>query len=264
MQTQDAIAEDRRLLAQLRGEMRWLITSQRRSGKQAASLMQQGQRLQEEREQLLAQAAEAQEVTQYLRSAASLFGERRQTLLQKVTEGSTKVASLDGELRSLNTLQETRQSTLTKLDSEMTTKQAELRGIELESTSLTGNVEGDWREVETLTRELKIYSEEVEPTQRAIAALESQEREHQAKETAARSRLLAAERQRLEAQAEVRRCLDDLDSLRQRIETDGLLQLLCGFGGLTTVDQLLGLIAELPRPSHPPLLFELHDPGLPG
>ncbi len=222
MQTQDVIAEGRRLLAQLRGEMRWLITSQRRSGKQAASLMQQGQRLQEEREQLLAQAAEAQEVTQYLRSAAGLFGERRQTLLRRVTDCSTKVASLDGELRSLNTLQETRQATLTKLDSEMTTKQAELRGIELESTSLTGNVEGDWREVETLTRELKIYSEEVEPTQRAIAALESQEREHQAKETAARSRLLAAERQRLQAEADMRRCLDDFDSLRQRIETDGL------------------------------------------
>jgi chromosome segregation protein len=76
--------------------------------------------------------------------------------------------------------------------------------------------------VETLTRELRVYSEEVEPTQRAIAALESQEREHQAKETAARSRLLAAERQRLEAEAEVRRCLDNLDSLRQRIEADGL------------------------------------------
>jgi len=222
MQAQDAIAEGRRLLAQLRGEMRWLITSQRRSTKQAASLALQGQRLEEEREQLLAQAAEAQEVTQYLRSAASLFGERRQTLLQRVTECSTKVASLDGELRSLNALQETRQATLTKLDSEMTTKQAELRGIEMESTSLTGNVEADWREVETLTRELKVYSEEVEPTQRAIAALESQEREHQAKETAARSRLLAAERQRLEAEAEVRRRLDDLDSLRQRIEADGL------------------------------------------
>jgi len=222
MQTQDSIAEDRRLLAQLRGEMRWLITSQRRSAKQTASLTLQDQRLQEEREQLLAQAAEAQEVTQYLRSAASLFGERRQTLLQRVTECSTKVASLDGELRSLNLLQETRQATLTKLDGEMTTKQAELRGIELESTSLTGNVEADWREVETLTRELKIYSEEVEPAHRTIASLESQERDSQAKETAARSRLLAAERQRLEAEAELRHRLDDLDSLRERIEADDL------------------------------------------
>jgi len=222
MQTQDAIAQDRRLLAQLRGEMRWLITSQRRSAKQAASLTLQDQRLQEEREQLLAQASEAQEVTQYLRSAAGLFGERRQTLLQGVTECSTKVASLDGELGSLSTMQETRQATLTKLDGEMTTKQAELRGIEMESTSLTGNVEADWREVENLTRELKIYSEEVEPAQRAIAALESQERENQAKETAARGRLLAAERQRLEAESDVRRRLDDLDSLRQRIEADSL------------------------------------------
>jgi chromosome segregation protein len=222
VQAQDAIAEGRRLLAQLRGEMRWLITSQRRAAKQVASLAQQGQRLEEEREQLLTQAAEAQEVTQYLRSAAGLFGERRQALLQRVTECSTKVASLDGELRSLNALQETRQATLTKLDSEMTTKQAELRGIELESTSLTGNVEADWREVETLTRELKVYSEEVEPTQRAIAALESQEREHQAKETAARSRLLTVERQRLAAEADMRRCLDELDSLRQRIEADDL------------------------------------------
>jgi len=178
--------------------------------------------LQEGREQLLAQAAEAQEVTQYLRSATGLFGERRQTLLQRVTECSTKMASLEGELRSLSQLQETRQTTLAKLDSEMTTKQAELRGIELESTSLTENVEGDWREVEKLTQELKRYSEAVEPAQKAIAALENQERESQAKEAAARSRLLAAERQRLEAEAEVRHRRDDLDGLRQRIEADGL------------------------------------------
>jgi len=222
MQTQDAIAEHRHLLAQLRGEMRWLITSQRRSTKQEASLTLQGQRLQEEREQLLTQAAEAQEVTQYLRSAASLFGERRQTLLERVTECSTKVASLDGELRSLSSLQETRQTTLAKLDSEMTTKQAELRGIELESTSLTGNVESDWREVEKLSQELKRYSEQVEPSQQAIAALESQERENQAKESGARSRLLAAERQRLEAESELRRRQDDLDSVCQRMEADGL------------------------------------------
>jgi chromosome segregation protein len=231
MQSQDTIAQDRHLLAQFRGELRWLVTSQRRSTKQAASLAQQEQRLREEREQLLAEAAEAQEVTQYLRSAASLFGERRQTLLQRVTECSTKVASLEGELRSLSTLQETRQATIAKLDSEMTSKQAELRGIEMESTSLTGNVEADWRQVESLTRELKIYSEEVEPAQQAIAALERQERESQAKETAARSHLLAAERQRLEAEAEVRRRLDDLDSLRQRMQADGLA--LTGGGEVT-------------------------------
>jgi chromosome segregation protein len=222
MQTQDAIAQGRRLLAQMRGELRWLITSQQRSAKQAASLTLQGQRLQEEKERLLAQAAEAQEVTQYLRSAAGLFGERRQTLLQRVTECSTKVASLEGELRSLILSHETRQTTLAKLDSEMTTKQSELRGIELESTSLTGNVEADWREVESLTQELKTYSEQVEPAQRAIGALESQERDSQGKEAAARSRLLAAERQRLEAEAEVRHRLDDLDSLRQHIEADDL------------------------------------------
>ena len=241
MQTQDAIAQGRRLLAQMRGELRWLITSQQRSAKQAASLTLQGQRLQEEKERLLAQAAEAQEVTQYLRSAAALFGERRHALLQRVTECSTKVASLEGELRSLSVLQETRQVTLAKLDSEMTARQAELRGIEMESTSLTGNVEADWQEVEKLTQELKSYSQEVEPAQRAIAALESQERDCQAKESAARSRLLAVERQRLEAEAEVRRHLDDLDSLRQRIQADGLT--------LTNGDKVAP--APMPAPESP-------------
>ncbi|MGQ9572848.1 MAG: chromosome segregation protein SMC [Dehalococcoidia bacterium] len=222
LQCQDAIAQGRRLLAQLRGELRWLVTSQQRAVKQLATLTLQGQRLQEEKERLLAQAADAQEVTQYLRSAASLFSERRHTLLQRVTECSAKVASLEGELRSLGPLQETRQATLVKLDGEMSAKQAELRGIELESASLTGNVDADWQEVERLSQELKRYSEEVEPTQRIIAALENQERDCQAKEAAARNRLLAVERQRLEVEAEVHRRLDDLESLRQRIEADGL------------------------------------------
>ncbi|KPK47257.1 MAG: hypothetical protein AMJ77_03730 [Dehalococcoidia bacterium SM23_28_2] len=222
MRAQDVIARDRHLLAQLRGELRWLITSQRRSTKQLTSFTQQDQRLQEEREQLLAQAAEAQEVTQYLRSAAGLFGERRQTLLQRVTECSTNVASLDGELRSLSHIQETRQATLTKMDADMTAKQAELHGIELESTSLTENAEANWREVEKLNQELKRYSEDVDPAQQIIAALEGQERDAQAKEAAARNRLLSAERQLLEAESKVHHHLDDLQSLRQRIEADGL------------------------------------------
>ncbi|MDP2948853.1 MAG: chromosome segregation protein SMC [Chloroflexota bacterium] len=219
---QDAIAQGRRLLAQLRGEMRWLITSQQRSAQQAASLTLEGQRLEEEKERLLAQAAEAQEVAQYLRSAGGMLGERRQALLQKVTEASTNVASLDGELRSLALLRETRQATLSKLDAQMTAKQAELRGIELESTSLTDNVDADWRDVEKLTEELKSYAREVDPAQQAIATLQDQEREAQAKVAAAQSRLLQAERQRLEAEAEMRHRREDLDNLRQRIEADGL------------------------------------------
>ena len=219
---QDAIAQGRRLLAQLRGEMRWLITSQQRSAQQAASLTLEGQRLEGEKERLLSQAAEAQEVAQYLRSAGGMFGERRQALLQKVTEASTKVASLDGELRSLALLRETRQATLARLDVQMTAKQAELRGIEMESTSLTGNVDADWREVEKLTEELKSCAREVDPAQQAIATLQDQEREAQAKVAAAQSRLLQAERQRLEAEAEMRHRREDLDNLRQRIEADGL------------------------------------------
>ena len=219
---QDALTQNRRVLAQWRGELRWLITSQQRAAQQSASHVQELQQLEEDKQHLLAQAAEAEEVAQYLRSGASMVGQRRQTILQNVTEASTRVASLEGEQRSLVVLRDTRQATLARLDSQMTARQAELRGLELESTSVSDAAESDWREVEKLTQEMRRWVEELEPAQETIAALEDQERDTQAREAAAHSRLLSAERRRLEAEAELRHRLEDVESLRQRIEADEL------------------------------------------
>jgi chromosome segregation protein len=219
---QEALTQDRRLLAQWRGELRWLVTSQQRSAQQTASHVQELQQLEEDKERLLAQAAEAEEVAQYLRSGASMVGQRRQTILQNVTESSTRVASLEGEQRSLAILRDTRQASLARLDTQMTARQAELRALDLESTSISDAADADWRAVENLTHEMRRYAEELEPAQDTIAALEDQERETQAREAAAHSRLLAAERRRLEAEAELRHRLEDVESLRQRIEADEL------------------------------------------
>jgi chromosome segregation protein len=219
---QDALVQGRRLLAQWRGELRWLITSQQRSAHQSASHVHELQQLEQDKERLLAQASEAEEVAQYLRSGASMVGQRRQTILQNVTESSTRVASLEGEQRSLAILRDTRQATLARLDTQMTARQAELRGLELESTSISDTADADWRAVENLTHDMRRYAEELEPAQETIAALEDQERETQGREASAHSRLLAAERRRLEAEAELRHRLEDVESLRQRVEADEL------------------------------------------
>ena len=219
---QDALVQGRRLLAQWRGELRWLITSQQRSAHQSAAHVHELQQLEQDKERLLAQASEAEEVAQYLRSGASMVGQRRQTILQNVTESSTRVASLEGEQRSLAILRDTRQATLARLDTQMTARQAELRGLDLESTSISDAADADWRAVENLTHDMRRYAEELEPAQETIAALQDQERETQGREASAHSRLLAAERRRLEAEAELRHRLEDVGNLRQRIETDEL------------------------------------------
>jgi chromosome segregation protein len=219
---QDSLTQDRRLLAQWRGELRWLVTSQQRSAQQTASHVQEIEELAQEKERLLAAAAEAEEVAQYLRSGASMVGQRRQTILQNVTEASTRVASLEGEQRSLVVLRDTHQATLARLDTQMTSRQAELRALDLESTSISDAADVDWRAVENLSHEMRRYAEELEPAQDTIAALEDQERETQGRETTAHSRLLAAERRRLEAEAELRHRLEDVENLRQRVEADEL------------------------------------------
>ena len=220
---QDALTQGRRLLAQWKGELRWLITSRQRSAHQSAAHAQEVQQLEQDKERLLAQAAEAEEVAQYLRSGASMVTQRRQAILQNVTEASTTVASLDGEQRSLTVLRDTRQTTLARLDAQMTARQAELRGLEMETTSLTDTAEADWREVEKLMQELRRFADELEPAQETIAGLEDQERDTQARETGAHRRLLAAERRRLEVEADLRHRQEDVENLRQRIEADRLM-----------------------------------------
>jgi chromosome segregation protein len=157
---QDSLTQDRRLLAQWRGELRWLVTSQQRSAQQTASHVQEIEELAQEKERLLAAAAEAEEVAQYLRSGASMVGQRRQTILQNVTEASTRVASLEGEQRSLVVLRDTHQASLARLDTQMTSRQAELRALDLESTSISDAADVDWRAVENLSHEMRRYAEE--------------------------------------------------------------------------------------------------------
>ncbi|HLB27407.1 MAG TPA: chromosome segregation SMC family protein, partial [Dehalococcoidia bacterium] len=140
MRVQESIAERQRRLAQLRGEMRGLVSSQNRMRGQSDELAIEAERLGQEGEQTLAEAKELVESARYLRSASGLVEERRVQLQRAVAEATALPASLDGQMQSLAVQEQSANATLARLDAQLSAKAVQMRGLEMEQTTLAGSV----------------------------------------------------------------------------------------------------------------------------
>src|SRR3990170_2875110 len=222
MRVQEGVADRQRRLAQLRGEMRGLVSSQRNMRGQSDELAGEAERLSQEREQALAEAKELVESARYLRSASGLVEERRAQLQRAVAEATALPASLDGQMQSLAVQEESAKATLTRLDAQLSAKAVQLRGLEMEQTTLAGSVRSDEEELAKVQEELRPLVEVSAPDQGETVQLELRERELHQQLLAAQSRMFQAERHALEAEANVRRWETEVETLRQRIQEDGL------------------------------------------
>jgi chromosome segregation protein len=222
MRVQESIADRQRRLAQLRGEMRGLVSSQNRMRGQSEELAGEAERLSQEGEEALAEAAELVESARYLRSASGLVEERRAQLQRAVAEATSLPATLDGQMQSLAVQDESAKATMARLDAQLSAKAVQLRGLEMEQTTLAGSVRTDDEELAKEREELRPLIEVSAPDQGETVQLELRERELHQQLLAAQGRMFQAERHALEAEATVRRWETEIETLRQRIAEDGL------------------------------------------
>ncbi|MFQ6019632.1 MAG: hypothetical protein ACE5KW_02635, partial [Dehalococcoidia bacterium] len=222
LRIQETMAGRQQRLAQLRGELRGLISARDRLSDQSRAFDRESGRLQAERERMLTEAKEGRETSHHLQRASEMIDQRRGALLQAVSEANASVARLDGETQSLAALRQASDSALTRLDSQISAKQMQLSGLEMELASLDASIDNDERELAQVRERLHSFLAAGQPDREAIAQLESRQRELQAQLLANQGRHLQAERRFLEAEAEVRRWETELATLRQRLEDDGL------------------------------------------
>ena len=220
LRIQDSIGGRKQRLAQLKGEIRGVITAQASIREQANAFSQEAQRLQAERESMLVQAQEDQDLAQYLRRAAAIVTQRRDAILRSISEASARVAEFEGELRSLEAMRQASQAALARFDSQIAAKRMQTQGLDTELSGLTRNSQDDEAALAAAREELASLA--YQPQEETIPQLESRQRELHAQLLTHQGRLLQGERRILETEAVVRRWETELGTFRQRIEDDGL------------------------------------------
>ena len=242
VRVQEAIADRQRALAQRRGEMRGLIASQNTLRDQGDDIERESERLAQERDHSLAEAQELEESARYLRKANTIVEERRAQLQGAVVQAMSQAASLEGQLQSLDVQRESGKAALARLDSQLSAKAVQLRGLEMEQSTLAASARSDEGELAQAQEQLQPLAETAAPDQGETVQLELRERELHQQLLEAQGKMFQAERRVLETEAVVRRWETEIDTLRQRIEEDGL--------SITSEDDIVSPEIAVPRVPH--------------
>ena len=92
----------------------------------------------------------------------------------------------------------------------------------MELTTLTSSVEADDTNLSEARERMESFVQTVHPGEEGSHHLEARQRDLHSQVMSSQNRLFESERQALEAEAEVRRWRTEVDTLRVRIEEDGL------------------------------------------
>ena len=230
---QDSSGQRQQKLAQLRGELRGLISSQSSIREQQRSLALEAERLEAEREVMLIQAKDEAETGGHLQKSNRLIDDRRQALTAAVNEATDAVAQLDGRNRSLVVQREGAEATLARLEAQASSKAVQARGIEMELSTLTSSIDADEKDRTQAKEHMESFLESAQPGREGTHHLEARQRDLHSQVLRSQGRLFESERQVLETEADVRRWQTEVQTLRLRIEEDGLT--LTGDGDVITL-----------------------------
>lgn len=223
LEIQDALSRRQQSLAQLRGELRGLITAQESLKQQAVVVDRDVARLKDEREAALAEADESELTAKHLGRATGAFSTRQQELEQNVEAAASEVARADAAFRSLSVQRDDAEAGLSRLEAQRSSKDVQLRGLELEIETLVQSIGSDETELATGKAELEALIERTQPAQGGTTHhLEARERDLHSQVMSAERRLFDAERAVLEAEAELRKWRTEVETIGRRMEEDGL------------------------------------------
>jgi len=235
---QDSLSQRQQKLAQLRGEMRGLIGSQGSLREQLKSFALEAERLEQEREAMLVQAHESAETAKYVGQADRVMQQRRKVLTAAVEEAADALARVDAQYRSLAAQRETAEVALKRVEAQASAKGEQLRSLEKELSTLRASVETDDKALDQARAQMAAFVQSAQPSQEGTHHLEARQRDLNSQVLSSQNRLFESERHSLETEAEVRRWEAEVETLRGRIEEDGLI--------LTPDGNILAQVIEQP------------------
>ncbi|MCC6382189.1 MAG: chromosome segregation protein SMC [Dehalococcoidia bacterium] len=147
---------------------------------------------------------------------------RRENALKTVSEASGRLAAVEGERKALVALREQHEKTLARLAGQIQAKRLQGRNLELEASVIDERLAKLQRELQAAHLEQSRDTDDAAPDRDELHRLETHERQVQEEYAESQAALLAADRGRLDLEAEVARALDHVGALRAEMEREGL------------------------------------------
>ena len=148
--------------------------------------------------------------------------ERRESALRQVSEASAKLATVDGERRTLQAMRDQHDKAVERLVNQLAARNLQARNLELEANVISERLAKYAHELETIRADQTRFGEDVAPDRDELHRLENHERAVQEEYSDAQQRLLAIDRQRLDLEAELARTNEHIEHLRTEMEREGL------------------------------------------
>ena len=212
--------ENRGRLIMLRSEARSLWTELRRIEDQTDWRARRA-RLMAERDRYETEARQAAESLDQDRQAFGAIAPRRSLAVDAVSEAAAAGADLEGEIKSLSRQLDVYRAGLSRVEERLRSREETRRAMEAELAAIDQrNAAGD-EELAQAEAALAALTSETEPAEGELSHLVGREKSMRDQLTAARNRMLEAERGHLEAESAVKLRGDELAALRETITTEG-------------------------------------------
>jgi len=173
-------------------------------------------------EQLQVRRDERRTAMEAMEEDLALSTQRREAALRAVSEASARLASVEGERRTLQALREQHEKSIERLDSQIQAKRLQARNLELEASVIDERLGKLARELETTRADQLRFAEDAAPDRDELHRLENHERTIQDEFNEAQGELLGIQAARLELEAELSRTTEHLEHLRLEMEREGL------------------------------------------
>lgn len=216
------LERERERLHRLRRDMDAVLSKRTDIERERASRESQIAQAQQAAEQLQLRRDERRAAMEALEEDLNLATQRREAALRAVSEASARLASVEGERRTLAALREQHEKSIERLDSQIQAKRLQGRNLELEASVIDERLGKLARELETIRADQVRFAEDAAPDRDELHRLENHERTIQDEFNEAQTALLRIQGSRLDLEAELSRTTEHLEHLRLEMEREGL------------------------------------------
>lgn len=176
-----------------------------------------------ERDARIRDALAAEEKEQEQRRAIAELDTARMQLADAIGEHAATVAHLDGELRTERQVTGVDRAARERLSRQLTTKDEQRNKAQDEGRGIASRLDLTRRELAGKNEEIEALQLELEPARSELAQFESRERSLSTEVVEANARQREGERALMEAENDARTRRDELDALRQSLESEGFV-----------------------------------------
>ncbi|MEX2235999.1 MAG: chromosome segregation protein SMC [Dehalococcoidia bacterium] len=219
---QDELAQVRNRVGQIRGEISWIVISEKNSTHELEGLAAEREDLKAERARLQEEghAADSSVEDQQKGNAAVLA--RREELIQLVAEASREVAASEGEKRSLDAIKGSNHRTVERLRGQIEARETNSAELVKQAAAIGRRLEQNRAALAAARERLQAVEVELGPGREEVIKIDEADRAEQETVSRKRAALMITERECLEAESQVQRRADELSNLRNMLEADGM------------------------------------------